>query len=362
MKRRLALSAMALLVAAGLAIPAQSQQWNPQSAGISGLWGEGLMHHSGDAGWVAARPGLPLMPGDSVMAAQGSRMSLSLGEASVTLHPGAQIDWAGQQGQTPVLRLNQGRAEIDMPGRGWNHGLALLTPWGMARLEEPGNYGVSQDQDGRMRLVVWGGYASIPSMGVNVGPGQMALLTENGAALAMAPAGNEVPAIYAAPAAVYAPMPPPPPPAEQELGGLPALLGILMQGGDDRRHDEDYPHFRHAQQNQQEPPRHQAENRPHQSQPHQAPQQPPQPAPQPAPQPRPQLTPHPMPHPTAGPEPGQQPGPMPRLQTVQPPQSQPPQSQPSQSQPQPRPQPAPRGPESQPPGRQDHGPHDRDRH
>lgn len=198
MKRRLAISAAALIIAAGLALPAQSQQ---SAGGISAVWGQALVHRDSSTGWAIAQPGQPLMPGDSVLAAQGSRLIVALGDAAITLHPGAQLDWAGQNGPTPVIRLDQGHSEISLPPSRWNNGLNLLTPWGMARLEQPGTYGVNLDRNGHIRLVVWSGFASLPSMGLEVQAGQMALLTANGAALAMAPSQEPV----VAPAAVYVP-------------------------------------------------------------------------------------------------------------------------------------------------------------
>jgi hypothetical protein len=202
MKRRLAISAAALIIAAGLALPAQSQQnVGGISAGISAVWGQALVHHDSMTGWAIAQPGQPLMPGDSVMAAQGSRLIVALGDAAITLHPGAQLDWAGQNGPTPVVRLDQGRSEISLPPSRWNNGLNLLTPWGMARVEQPGSYGVNLDRNGHIRLVVWSGFASLPAMGLEVQAGQMALLTANGAALAIAPSQEPM----AAPATVYVP-------------------------------------------------------------------------------------------------------------------------------------------------------------
>lgn len=198
MKRRLAISAAAIIIAAGLALPAQSQQ---SAGGISAIWGQALVHHDGMTGWAIARPGQPLMPGDSVMATQGSRLMVALGDAAITLHPDAQMDWAGQNGPMPVVRLDQGRSEISLPPSRWNIGLGLLTPWGMARLEQPGSYGVNLDRNGHLRLVVWSGFASLPAMGLEVRPGQMAMLTANGAALALAPSQQPV----MAPAVVYVP-------------------------------------------------------------------------------------------------------------------------------------------------------------
>jgi hypothetical protein len=202
MKRRLAISAAALIIAAGLALPAQSQQnTGGISAGISAIWGQALVHHDSMTGWAIAQSGQPLMPGDSIMATQGSRLMVALGDAAITLHPGAQMDWAGQNGPTPVVRLDQGRSEISLPPSRWNIGLSLLTPWGMARLEQPGSYGVNLDRNGHLRLVVWSGFASLPAMGLEVRPGQMAMLTANGAALALAPSQQPV----MAPAVIYVP-------------------------------------------------------------------------------------------------------------------------------------------------------------
>lgn len=175
---------------------------------ITAMSGQGLVHHANDAVWTPAWPGQPLMPGDAVLAQPGSHLRLSIGDADITLRPEAELDWAGQNGDLPVLRLDQGVAEIGLPPGRWNQGVTLLTPWGDAQLQQPGAYRLSLHAARQMRLAVWQGRADLPPFGLSLWPGQQASLSDQGAAVAAAPAMDEdfaAGGYYYAPSAVYAP-------------------------------------------------------------------------------------------------------------------------------------------------------------
>jgi|GEM_PF-2578358 hypothetical protein len=239
-KRRIAISVFALVVAAGLTVPAQSQQ---ASGGVYAIQGQALVHHDGTAGWMQTLPGQPLFIGDSVTVANGSHMTVTVGEAAISLHAPGQLDWVGQNGATPVLRLDQGRVSIAMGESNWNPGLALVTPWGLARLEQPGSYSIEVTEAGRIHLAVLDGSASVPAMGLQVMPGQMALLSNGSASLAWIPSWQPSP-----PRPHYYASPEPEPQMAPEVVAVPSAPIIVEsqprhqeQHREEPRHMENHP-------------------------------------------------------------------------------------------------------------------------
>jgi len=312
MKRHLAFSAFALMIATGLALPAQAQQGGQ----ISAISGQGLIHHDGAAIWSPAWPGEALTLGDAVTATPGSHLRLMIGDAQIALRPGAEMDWAGQNGLMPLIRQDQGVSEITLPADDWNSGLSVITPWGLARLEQPGAYRLSRHDDGTMRMVVWQGRADLPAFGLTLWPGQQALLSNQGAAVSAAQPPDDD---YSRNGYGYTP---PPAYAPAPVPAMPPMLGgIIIETSPRRHHDE--PNREEQRQGQQQWQR--QDQRPGQQQGQQQGQHPdqhhdqqrhdqprPQPQPQPAPQPHPQPQPAPAPAPAPAPQPApQQPHPQP---------------------------------------------------
>lgn len=291
-KRRIAISVFALVVAAGLTYPAQSQQ---AAGGVYSVQGQALVHHDSSAGWLQIQPGQPLFLGDSVTVAEGSRMTVTVGEAAISLHSPGQLDWVGQNGATPVLRLDQGRISIMMRDSNWNPGLALATPWGLARLEQPGSYSIEIGERGAVHLAVLDGSASVPSMGLQVMPGQMALLNNGSASLAWIPSWQPSP-----PRPHYYASPEPEPQMAPEVVVVPSAPIIVEspprhweQHREESRHDES----RHEASRPSPQPGgwHGGFDKPYGHQPHAAPAPSPQPTAQPQPMPRPQPQPQAQP-------------------------------------------------------------------
>ncbi|HVI49685.1 MAG TPA: hypothetical protein VM661_00585 [Candidatus Sulfotelmatobacter sp.] len=267
MKRRITISLLALSIAAAWPFAAAQAADGGQITAISG---QGLLHHDGAPTWSSAWPGEALMPGDALLAQPGSHLRLNVGDADITLRPNAEMDWAGQNGPLPVLRLDQGVADIVLPPDAWNYGLMILTPWGNARLQQPGAYRLSQLESGELRLVVWQGRADVPAFGISVWPGQQAMMSNRGASVVSAPINDED---YSrngygyAPPAVYAPAP----------VIVPGYGGIIVD--EHRRMNED-----HDRRRPDEQPR-----------PNPNPNPRPVPVPAPQPQPQPPQQPHPQP-------------------------------------------------------------------
>lgn len=292
MKRSLAcLPVFALLAGFALASPALAQT----SGQIALTSGQPLIHSAQGYGWQPIWPGQTLGLGDAVFAQGQSRARLELGPTVIELRPDSQMDWAGQEGRSPVLRLDRGTADLAVTSQPWGNGLPIVTPWGLMRLEQAGAYRVAQFGDS-LRITVWQGSASLPEANVHLLPGQQAIITSRDITLDNAPPEpNDIAQMIGIVSPSYAPPPPvvypyrePEPPQVMPN----AFFGLMLSGRHPvREHDQerDRGDWHGDGRGEQHPQQPQAPRQDHSNDHH-------GPTPQPHPaQPQPQPQPHPAP-------------------------------------------------------------------
>ena len=149
----------------------------------------------GTEDWVAARLNMALAPGDMLYTGSGAQAELQIGSrAFVRLGDDTQLAIANQEPDFVQLKINSGRATLDLRELERGHTVQIDTPNAAVTVEEPGYYRFDVNQDATTLVTRRGGRARARANGVqttDVGPNDRLVIE-----------GTDAPrvAVYTAPA------------------------------------------------------------------------------------------------------------------------------------------------------------------
>lgn len=150
---------------------------------LTNLEGTVSFHTADQTTWGSASPNYPITSGNAIWADNNSHASVQIGGNAVSLAPMTELDINQLDDQTFQASVSQGEIYLDLRNLNNGDSYQVATPRGTVNINQPGRYEVaSGDQSHPGTITVLEGAAQVTGDNVNlgVGPGQMAVLSDDG--------------------------------------------------------------------------------------------------------------------------------------------------------------------------------------